>query len=49
MALDALGNRPAAVAAYRLTLRLPDAAQAHARARGYLQRAFSVSPVAARP
>jgi len=49
MALDALGNRQAAIAAYRLAQRLPDAAQAHARARGYLQRPFSPSPVAARP
>jgi hypothetical protein len=49
MALDALGNRPAAIAAYRLAQRLPDAAQAHARARGYLQRPFSASPVTAKP
>jgi hypothetical protein len=49
MALDALGNRQAAIAAYRLAQRLPDAAQAHARARGYLQRPFSSSPAAARP
>jgi len=46
MALDGLADRRAAQAAYRLTLRLPDAAQAHARARGYLERPWR-APVTA--
>jgi len=38
MALDGSGRRAEAVAVYRQLLRLPDAGQAHARARGYLSR-----------
>jgi hypothetical protein len=41
MALDGLGDRRNALAAYRLALRLPDAAQAHARARGYIERPWN--------
>jgi hypothetical protein len=43
MALDAMGQRAAALAAYRQTLRLPDAAQAHARARAGIGRPWTAA------
>ncbi len=43
MALDEAGRRAEAVAAYRQALRLPDAARAHARARGYIGRPWKAA------
>lgn len=43
MALDAGGQRAAAQGAYREVLRLPDAGDAHQRARGYLRRRYAAA------
>lgn len=46
MALDGAGRRAEAVAVYRQLLRLPDAGNAHARARGYISRPWTAAKAA---